>query len=87
MAYYSIPLEMAATTYIQAISLAEAHTKLECVLSKTIDARDERRFSDASFGDAKLPEISFATAGRSTYRGYAVPVHNQKHRHAAGERF
>ncbi|NEJ88898.1 hypothetical protein GR223_23700 [Rhizobium leguminosarum] len=62
MAYFSIGLEMAATIYIQALSLSEAQTKLECVLSKTIDARDNRWFSGAHFGSENLPEITFATA-------------------------
>ncbi|TAY13734.1 hypothetical protein [Rhizobium leguminosarum] len=60
--YFSIGLKMAATVYIQADSLAEAQGKLEQILLKSIDARDARWFSDASFGTPSLPEISFATA-------------------------
>ncbi|WP_130821842.1 hypothetical protein [Rhizobium ruizarguesonis] len=62
MRYFSVGLQMAATVYIQADSLTEAQGKLEQILSKSIDARDGRWFSDASFGTPALPEISFATA-------------------------
>lgn len=62
MAYFAIGLEMAATIYIQAVSLSEAQAKLDMVLSNSIDALDYNWFSDATFGSPALPEISFATA-------------------------
>jgi hypothetical protein len=62
MTYFSIGLDMVATIYIQASSLSEAQHKLEPLLSKRIDARDGRWFSDASFGSPALPEVSFSTA-------------------------
>lgn len=62
MTYFSIGLEMAATIYIQANSLSDAQSKLHPLLSKRIDARDGRWFSDASFDSPTLPEISFSTA-------------------------
>lgn len=61
MAYFSIPLNLAGTTYIQSESLAKAQTKLDQVLSRSIDARDKRWFSDAPYGTMFLPEFSFST--------------------------
>lgn len=62
MPYFAIPLEMAATVYIQAASFGEAQSKLEQVLSQSIDALDERWFSGAPYGALFFPEFSFATA-------------------------
>lgn len=62
MAYFSLPLKMAATVYIQATLASEAQSKLDQVLCRTIDARDKRWFSAAPYGVLFFPEFSFATA-------------------------
>lgn len=62
MAYFSLPLDLVATVYIQAASLTEARTKFDQIVSKGIDARDKRWFSNAPFGSFFLPELSFATS-------------------------
>ncbi|MFS2150815.1 hypothetical protein [Rhizobium sp. Rhizsp42] len=62
MAYFSLPLDLVATVYIQAASLAEAKAKFDQIVSKGIDARDKRWFSNAPFGSFFLPELSFATS-------------------------
>ncbi|TAY25179.1 hypothetical protein ELH93_34350 [Rhizobium leguminosarum] len=62
MAYFSLPLDLVATVYIQAASLTEAKTKFDRIASKGIDARDKRWFSNAPFGSFFLPELSFATS-------------------------
>ncbi|NTI16074.1 hypothetical protein G6L29_10545 [Agrobacterium rhizogenes] len=64
MAYFSIPLELVSTIYIQAHTLVEAAAKLQEILKQPLVATDLRWFSDASFGSRWLPELSFATAMR-----------------------
>jgi len=62
MAYFSIPLELAATVYVQAPTLPKAHAKLQKIVGNQIDALDQRWFSDAPLGSGTLPEVSFASA-------------------------
>lgn len=62
MAYFSIPLELAATVYVQAPTLMKAKAKIQKIVGNQIDAFDKRWFSDAPLGSGALPEVSFATS-------------------------
>jgi hypothetical protein len=59
--YFSNSLELEASIFIQARSLADAQSKLIGVVSKDIDACDMRWFSDRPFGSKYFPELSFGT--------------------------
>jgi len=59
--YFSTPLELEASIFIQALSLPEAQSKLCTVMSKSIDTGDMRWFTNVPFGSRYLPELSFGT--------------------------
>jgi len=59
--YFSTPLELEASVYIQARSLSEAQSKLSAVISRTIDVCDMHWFTNGPFGSRYLPELAFGT--------------------------
>ncbi|MGO4441195.1 hypothetical protein [Rhizobium sp. RAF56] len=62
MAYFTIPIDLAATIYIQAPTLPKADAKLQKILGKPLNAVDSRWFPDAPLGCYTLPEVSIAYA-------------------------
>ncbi|NEI19769.1 hypothetical protein GUK30_10120 [Rhizobium leguminosarum] len=62
MDYFSIPVELSATIYIQAPTVQKADAKMQLIVGKQIDALDRRWFSDVPLGSNTLPEVSFASA-------------------------
>lgn len=64
MRYFSTQLELEAGIFIQARSQAEAQSKLDALLLKTIDACDMHWFTNGPFGSRYLPELAFTSEMR-----------------------